>query len=247
MLWRQVVLLCTVFGCAAAVIAVPVSAMIAVALSGFLTTVLVGGAIHAQAERAGPAPIGSLFTIGVLGGVGCVAVTGLVAALSGAAFVLVVGLGVCAPAPLRRSAISSLMRALGCRQLDATTTTAVRPSQGQVFGSTAAASPPSVAAGEPAPDGSLASEPRRLPDPATCAQLDNIWLSWWWRASFVKLQEATSPAKRIFVIDTRRALLDELAERDPAGFARWLNSGARAASDPTRYFTGTNRPSTRSE
>jgi len=32
-------------------------------------------------------------------------------------------------------------------------------------------------------------------------------------------------------------LLDELERRDRAGFQRWLSTGARAASDPSRYIS----------
>jgi len=34
-----------------------------------------------------------------------------------------------------------------------------------------------------------------------------------------------------------RCYLDELERRDPAGFRRWINDGARAAGDPARYIT----------
>jgi hypothetical protein len=37
--------------------------------------------------------------------------------------------------------------------------------------------------------------------------------------------------------EQRRAYLDEMARRDPEGFHRWLDSGARAAGDPSRYLT----------
>ncbi len=43
------------------------------------------------------------------------------------------------------------------------------------------------------------------------------------------------------LIETRCALLDELTHRDPEGFTRWLDSGARAASDPARFLTSTLR------
>jgi len=34
----------------------------------------------------------------------------------------------------------------------------------------------------------------------------------------------------------RQRMLDELERRDRAGFERWLSTGARAASDPSRYI-----------
>ena len=67
--------------------------------------------------------------------------------------------------------------------------------------------------------------------------LSDTELCWQWRTSFGVLQRAVSPSERLAVLQTRAGLLDELAHRDPEGFTRWLNSGARAASDPARYLT----------
>jgi hypothetical protein len=39
------------------------------------------------------------------------------------------------------------------------------------------------------------------------------------------------------LVGVRERLLDELEQRDPAGFHRWLHAGARASSDPGRYLT----------
>jgi len=51
------------------------------------------------------------------------------------------------------------------------------------------------------------------------------------------LQHTVSPGERLRLITTRSELLDELARRDPERFQRWLDSGARAASDPARFLT----------
>ena len=74
--------------------------------------------------------------------------------------------------------------------------------------------------------------------PVVGHSLSDTELCWQWRTSFGVLQRAVSPSERLAVLETRAALLDELAHRDPEGFTRWLNSGARAASDPARYVTG---------
>ena len=37
------------------------------------------------------------------------------------------------------------------------------------------------------------------------------------------------------VVQRRQEYLDALERRDPHGFARWMDLGARAASDPGRY------------
>ena len=67
--------------------------------------------------------------------------------------------------------------------------------------------------------------------------LSDAELCWRWRTSFNALLHTTSVAERLRLIETRSALLDELARRDPEGFGRWINSGARAASDPARFLT----------
>lgn len=67
--------------------------------------------------------------------------------------------------------------------------------------------------------------------------LSDAELCWRWRTSFNALLHTTSVAGRLRLIETRSALLDELARRDPEGFGRWISSGARAASDPARFLT----------
>ena len=85
------------------------------------------------------------------------------------------------------------------------------------------------------------SRPAPPPPAVLCASLSDAELCRRWRASFGALQHTVSPDQRLHLIETRAALLDELAHRDPAGFNRWLNSGARAASDPARFVAGTHR------
>ncbi len=74
--------------------------------------------------------------------------------------------------------------------------------------------------------------------PMDCQVFTDAELCWRWRTSFAVLQYTLAPAERLHIVQTRSALLDELARRNPEGFTRWLGSGARAASDPARYFTG---------
>jgi len=61
-----------------------------------------------------------------------------------------------------------------------------------------------------------------------------------WRRSYLALLDTPSGPDRDRVVDQRRELLDELHRRDPDGFARWLDTGARANGDPGRYL-GTGR------
>jgi hypothetical protein len=58
-----------------------------------------------------------------------------------------------------------------------------------------------------------------------------------WRRSFVALEHAADPATKMALVNARQAFLDELERRDPTGLQEWLESGARAAGDPTKFMT----------
>ncbi len=62
-------------------------------------------------------------------------------------------------------------------------------------------------------------------------------LCWEWRRSYLAVTRASKPDELIPIVALRAAYLDELERRDPTGFRRWLDNGARAASDPARYLT----------
>jgi hypothetical protein len=62
-------------------------------------------------------------------------------------------------------------------------------------------------------------------------------LCWEWRRSYLAVTRASRPDELMQIAALRAAYLDELERRDPTGFRRWLDSGARAASDPGRYLT----------
>ncbi len=82
-----------------------------------------------------------------------------------------------------------------------------------------------------------------LPD---CSQLSDEALCRCWRMSFPALQSdpSTSPSATdaLHLARTREAYLDEIERRDPRGFARWLESGARAGSDPAKFLTPRDHP-----
>lgn len=64
-----------------------------------------------------------------------------------------------------------------------------------------------------------------------------------WRQSRVALRDnRLDPAQRVQVAEARRRYLDELERRDPIGFSRWLESGARAGGDPLKFITSQARP-----
>lgn len=73
--------------------------------------------------------------------------------------------------------------------------------------------------------------------PMRYADLDLAELCRVWRASYPSLEAARAdPVRLSAAIEQRRACLDELQRRDPVGFARWMASGARAASDPAKFL-----------
>ncbi len=57
-----------------------------------------------------------------------------------------------------------------------------------------------------------------------------------WRSSYLRLHRATTCPATAEIVQLRQRLLDELERRDHTGFQRWLSTGARAASDPSRYI-----------
>jgi hypothetical protein len=62
-------------------------------------------------------------------------------------------------------------------------------------------------------------------------------LCWAWRRSYVRLQSCRTVAEVVQVVAERQQCLDEMERRNPGGLSAWLESGARAAGDPTRYVT----------
>jgi len=58
-----------------------------------------------------------------------------------------------------------------------------------------------------------------------------------WRASYQELQHQSSAAQKAATVAERQSYLDELQRRNPAGFAAWLASGARAPGNPLPYLT----------
>jgi hypothetical protein len=79
-----------------------------------------------------------------------------------------------------------------------------------------------------------AAEP---PLPSTFEALSTAELCLAWRRSYLALLDVTSYPARCTIVRMRGCLLDELERRDRDGFIRWLDSGARAGSDPGRYLS----------
>ena len=84
--------------------------------------------------------------------------------------------------------------------------------------------------------------PRSTPDrpvflPVVAAEVPTAELCLAWRRSYLSLLDLPPGPARDRVVSLRRELLDELERRDRAGFGRWIDTGARAGSDPGRYLS----------
>ena len=94
----------------------------------------------------------------------------------------------------------------------------------------------------PARESWAAERPEVMPDaeqppPPVPEALSTPELCLAWRRSYLALLDVTSSPARCKIVRLRQCLLDELERRDPDGFTRWLDTGARAGSDPGRYLS----------
>jgi hypothetical protein len=78
-----------------------------------------------------------------------------------------------------------------------------------------------------------AAVPLDVPDDVRSLSVPELGREWV-RTSAV-LREVRDTAVRQGLVRRRQEALDELERRDPAGFARWLASGATVDDDPTLY------------
>lgn len=69
-----------------------------------------------------------------------------------------------------------------------------------------------------------------IPAALTTAQLCLAW-----QYSYFTLIDLPADGQRTAVVRLREQLLDELERRDPAGFTRWIDAGARPGGDPGRF------------
>jgi hypothetical protein len=84
------------------------------------------------------------------------------------------------------------------------------------------------------------TEPSPVVFPALiAADLDLEELCWAWRRSYVRLLRCRTAVETARVVAERQQCLDELERRNPEGLSSWLEAGARAAGDPTRFVMPT--------
>ena len=75
--------------------------------------------------------------------------------------------------------------------------------------------------------------------------LTDAQLSLEWRRSCIellRLQPTRDTRRQVKLVERRQAFLDEFEQRSPAGFARWLATGAQPGSDPLRILASDWRP-----
>jgi hypothetical protein len=92
--------------------------------------------------------------------------------------------------------------------------------------------------GEPDPASVAATTTVPIPDSPTSPPeyMSDADLCRAWRRSYALLKRSGSVNARLMVVQQRQRYLDELERRNPWGLSVWLCSGARAASDPSRYI-----------
>jgi hypothetical protein len=209
--WPGALGILTLFGITVAVLSLPGGALCGLGVLAAIGGPGVGAGIYSftPAPEAATPPRGYLLGVCALTATGVVAVAGLIA-LFGVVALLIWGLLIaCSPA-LLRAFLARVPRIDTC-----------------------------------GPPTDTALTPPAQPPPLPASVLPNAWvfsdaeLCWQWRTTFAVLQRTLTPAERLHIVQTRAALLEELGRRDPAGCTRWLGSGARAASDPTRFLTNT--------
>jgi len=218
-LWLGAVGALAATGLAIAATSMSSAALISLSLCSVIVGPMLGAGLHAQAHPSRSTPFGYVlgFTISTI--LGAIAVSGLIAAVGALALLGAALLGVISPPVMRRLVPRKPAPA---RSVPTPT-------------SPAASNQPAPARSVPTPTSPAASN---QPAPAPrYTSLSDAELCWRWRTSFNALLHTTSVAERLRLIETRSALLDELARRDPEGFGRWISSGARAASDPARFLT----------
>lgn len=91
------------------------------------------------------------------------------------------------------------------------------------------AAPPSAAAGPSPPVPWCEPIPANMTIPQLCLT---------WQRTYFALYDLPAGAPRTEIVRLRERLLDEIERRDPDGFTRWLDTGARPGSDPGRYLAG---------
>lgn len=225
--WWAAAATVAVVGWIAALLTTPPSALIAAAVVFAAFALLFSTGMPTTRANAGSADAASadwrrLVDHTVVGTGGAMAALGGLRASVGATFVVALVLAVTAT------------WAFGWRIPGVGGPAPSRPSVGTQRGERAR----STASGDTAAQGvrGPVSEPE-VPTPAADLQsMTTTELVLAWRRSYSQLLRVRTALQLAAVAARRQQLLDELERRDGAGVERWLRSGARAASDPSRFL-----------
>lgn len=98
-------------------------------------------------------------------------------------------------------------------------------------GASRAAPNPTTGGRFPGPPSPPVKTPRD-PNSALLAAVSTAQLCLAWRGSYLAVATARDSVVLQQLSGTRQTYLDELERRNPAGFRRWINDGARAAGNP---------------
>lgn len=238
--WWAVAVSVGAVGFTAALLTTPVSALVASALVFAALALLVTIGVRAERPAAGGAGAPdtaewrTLLDRTLVGTLAALAVLGLLQVSLVATALVVVLLGASAP------------WSLGLRggPRDAPTTAELGPAADRLPDPLLDLVPdPLPERLEPADEaGALGAAPTRGAADDLAA-LSTPELATAWRRSYAELTRVRTPSQLTALAERRRRLLDELERRDADGVATWLRSGARAASDPSRFLRRPGGPS----
>ena len=238
----------TLVGCALALLTIPPAVLVATAVAfagvALLVTIGVESSRAESGERPLPAPDWRwLADRTATGTVGAVAVVGLLQVSVGATALVVACLALSAPwavSPERDAAGDRAVREGAGAGVPELTGGSPGAAPGIVAGPFPEPTPPPAQPAVSGPGAEPAPGAASLPDMQALSTTELVLA---WRRSYAELAGARTALELQRAAGLRRQLLDELEQRDGLGVDRWLRSGARAASDPSRFLQRPSGPS----
>lgn len=222
--WLTVACTLAAAGIVLTFIVLPLTAVVDAVLAGaFVGAALTAALRYWLANR--PQDTGRQVAVGTRLGVRDVVIAGVVGATVGLA--LAGNIGLLGPAAFG-------MDVLACAALAASSPAAIRRYAGWNPPSQSPAPEPSPgqAVAPLAPPSHEAPVRKMTEDTTSLRSLSYTELCRAWQDSYVDLEGTGDAAVRLRLAAIRRAYLDELERRDPAGFTRWLADVGRAAVNP---------------
>ncbi len=238
----------TLSGCALALLTIspPTLVATAVVFAGVALLVILGVESSRAESGEGPLPAPDwrwLADRTATGTVGAVAVVGLLQVSVGATALVVACLALSAPWALsseRDVPGDRVVREGADAAVPGTTAGSPGATQGAVAGPLTEPTPPAVHGPVTGTGAEPAAGAASLPDVHALSTTELVLA---WRRSYAELARARTALELQRAASRRRQLLDELEQRDGLAVERWLRSGARAASDPSRFLQRPSGPS----